>query len=406
VTGIAHRRSSRRSVGLALAATITATLPVSLTGALGVSLRDDLGISVGHLGIAVSTYFGVSAICSPGLGRLGQRLGPRAAVRIGVGIAAVAMLGVGTVAGSFAALVACLAIGGVANALTQPSVNDFLAGVTEPERLAIAFGIKQASVPAAVVISGLAVPSLADLLGWRAVYIAGVCVAAVVIAIFGGVSRVAAIPAVEQPLARREVRFLVLLAVAAGLAAMGGNALSAFLVSSGVDSGLSEQAAGLLLAAGSITCVLVRVAAGQATVRWKSDGVRPFAAMLAVGTVGYLALAAGPVVLFVLGSLVAFSGGWGWAGLFQYVVVSRNRHAAAKATGMTQTAVYIGAAIGPLLFGVVATHSYHAAWAVMAAAAAASALVATVARYVAIKPSEEVSHSVRTDAKLVRERGS
>ena len=406
MTTAAQRRGSRRSVALALAATITATLPVSLTGALGVSLREDLGISIGHLGIAVSAYFGVSAICSPGLGRLGQRLGPRTAVRIGVGIAALAMLGVGTVADSFAALVTCLAIGGVANALTQPSVNDFLAGVTEPERLAIAFGIKQASVPAAVVLSGLAVPSLADLLGWRAVYIAAVGLAGVVIAVFGGVSRVPDIPAAEQPLARREIRFLVLLAMAAGLAAMGGNALSAFLVSSGVNNGLSEQAAGLLLAAGSVTCVLVRVGAGQATVRWKSDGVRPFAAMLAAGTLGYLALAAGPLPLFVLGSLVAFSGGWGWAGLFQYVVVSRNRHAAAKATGMTQTAVYVGAAVGPFLFGVVATHSYSAAWGIMAGAAAASALLATVARYVAIEPHEGVSHSVRSSANIVRERSS
>ena len=406
MTTAAQRRGSRRSVALALAATITATLPVSLTGALGVSLREDLGISIGHLGIAVSAYFGVSAICSPGLGRLGQRLGPRRAVRIGVGIAALAMLGVGTVADSFAALVTCLAIGGVANALTQPSVNDFLAGVTEPERLAIAFGIKQASVPAAVVLSGLAVPSLADLLGWRAVYIAAVGLAGVVIAVFGGVSRVPDIPAAEQPLARREIRFLVLLAMAAGLAAMGGNALSALLVSSGVNNGLSEQAAGLLLAAGSVTCVLVRVGAGQATVRWKSDGVRPFAAMLAAGTLGYLALAAGPLPLFVLGSLVAFSGGWGWAGLFQYVVVSRNRHAAAKATGMTQTAVYVGAAVGPFLFGVVATHSYSAAWGIMAGAAAASALLATVARYVAIEPHEGVSHSVRSSANIVRERSS
>ena len=152
--------------------------------------------------------------------------------------------------------------------------------------------------------------------------------------------------------------------------------------------------------------MLVRVGAGQATVRWKSDGVRPFAAMLAAGTLGYLALAADPLPLFVLGSLVAFSGGWGWAGLFQYVVVSRNRHAAAKATGMTQTAVYIGAAVGPFLFGVVATHSYSAAWGIMAGAAAASALLATVARYVAIEPHDTVSHSVRTSANVVREQSS
>jgi predicted MFS family arabinose efflux permease len=60
---------------------------------------------------------------------------------------------------------------------------------------------------------------------------------------------------------------------------------------------------------------------------------------------------------------LCFGGGWGWPGLFNFAVVSRNPQAPAAATGLTQTGVYLGGTGGPLLFGVVAESiGYQTAW--------------------------------------------
>src|SRR3712207_5507729 len=77
--------------------------------------------------------------------------------------------------------------------------------------------------------------------------------------------------------------------------------------------------------------------------------------------------------LLVLGTLLAFGAGWGWPGLFNFAVVKSNPGAPAAATGITQTGASGGAALGPLVFGlVVEATSYDAAWLVSGAIALAA----------------------------------
>ena len=61
--------------------------------------------------------------------------------------------------------------------------------------------------------------------------------------------------------------------------------------------------------------------------------------------------------------MLAFTAAWGWAGLFTFAIVKDNPEAPAAASGITQTGKYIGAALGPPIFGFIADRvSFTAAW--------------------------------------------
>jgi hypothetical protein len=91
-------------------------------------------------------------------------------------------------------------------------------------------------------------------------------------------------------------------------------------------------------------------------------------AMLAVGIAGFGMLATGEAALILPGALLAFAAGWGWPGLFNFAVVKTSPGHPAAATGVTQTGASGGAALGPLVFGlVVEAASYDVAWLVSGA---------------------------------------
>ena len=94
------------------------------------------------------------------------------------------------------------------------------------------------------------------------------------------------------------------------------------------------------------------------------------AIFLALGAVGIALLPSVSDPAIIVGSLVAFTFGWGWSGLFTFAVVRRNPGAPAAATGITMTGIYVGAAAGPALFGFVAEASFTAAWVIMSVALA------------------------------------
>jgi MFS family permease len=147
-------------------------------------------------------------------------------------------------------------------------------------------------------------------------------------------------------------------------------------VESSVAAGLREASAGLLLAFGSAVGIIVRVTLGYLADGMEGGRLRLVAAMLGVGIVGFGLLATGASGLLVLGTALAFGAGWGWPGLFNFAVVRTNPGAPAAATGITQTGASGGAALGPLLFGVVVeASSYSVAW-LFSGAMALAALVA------------------------------
>ena len=368
-----------RPVLLAVAVATATVLPAFLTGGLAVQVRGDLGFGEAALGLAVAVFFVTSSVLSAPMGRVVERIGAHRGMRLAAAGSAVSLLGVAVVAGSWGGLIACLVLGGLANAVSHPATHLYLAREVPAGRQGLSFGIKQSAIPAATLLAGLAVPAVALTFGWRWAFAGGAALAlAVALLAPSGES-----PAGSGGRRLKEARAgdvraapLILLALGIGLGSTAATPLGAFTVESSVASGMGEGHAGLLLALGSIVGIVVRVSLGHLADGMSGGRLRLVAAMLGVGVVGFALLATGAGSLLVLGTVLAFGAGWGWPGLFNFAVVRTNPGAPAAATGITQTGASGGAALGPLLFGVVVeASSYGVAW-LFCGAMALAALVA------------------------------
>ena len=366
--------------------TITvAILPGFLPGALAVQLSESLGIAEAGIGLIVGAFFGMSALGSSRLGRLVERLDWAPAMRFAALGAAATLLLTPILGHSVVMLGLVTVAGGLALALAHPAVNLGIARCTVVERQGLAYGFKHGAIPAATAIAGLGLPIVAIPLGWQWVYV--MCAALAVIAALlvpsspasfevdrGEVTRSDMPPVRSSPLS-----LLVVMAVGAGLGIFGMDALATFLVPYAVDVGFGEGAAGVLLAVGSILGILTRIIMGWLIDRRTAGGLLTVSVFLALGAIGIAVMTIGTDPAIVAGSLIAFTFGWGWSGLFTFAVVRRNPAAPAAATGITMTGNYVGAAAGPAHFGVVAETSFTAAWVIMSVALGLGAVLMTAA---------------------------
>ena len=365
-----------RPVLLAVAVATAGVLPAFLTGGLAVQIRAEMGFGSAALGLAVALFFVSASTASVVMGRLVERIGSHRGMRLAVFGSAASLLCVALFAGSWTGLVVCLVFGGLANAVAHPATHLSLAREVPAGRQGLSFGIKQAAIPSATLLAGLAVPGVALTFGWRWAFAGGALLALVVALLvpaerLGGVKRVA-----EARTSDAAIGPLVLLAVGIGLGSAAATPLGAFVVESSVATGLGVGAAGLLLALGSAASIVVRVLFGRLADGMGGGRLLLVGGMLGAGVAGFVMLATGSPVLVVPGVLLAFAAGWGWPGLFNFAVVRSNPGAPAAATGVTQTGASGGAAVGPVLFGVVVEAAgYGTAWLV----SGALALVALVA---------------------------
>ena len=375
-----ERASLARVLAASLAVTMAGTLPVFLTGSLAVEMAPDFGWKAENLGQALSAFFIVSALGSLSLGGVADSLGWRNGMRLGVLASLAAMVGVAASNGSKIVFVASLGVGGLAMAVGNPAVNLALSSEVPAHRQGLIFGVKHAAVPGAALLSGLALPVFALNFGWRWVYVgASLLVLLLIVAVPPESPSARASRPIGRSAASLDIAPLVFMAIAAALAAWVASALSAFLVSSLVDTGFSSGVGGLVLALASVAGLTTRVVAGWWADR-RDGGLGGVAFLLAVGCVGLGMLTLGQRPLAVVGSVLAFGAGWGWNGLFNFAVVRNYPEAPARATSIALTGTYIGAALGPYFTGLVADRfSYSSAWVltgVFSACAAAAILVA------------------------------
>ncbi|SDX75268.1 Cyanate permease [Modestobacter sp. DSM 44400] len=369
----------------AVSVAILGVLPAFLVGALAVQIRADLGMGLGMFGIAAATLFAVSGLLARSGGRLVQRLGAGRGAALAAALATVS-LGTVALARSPGWLMVALAIGGLGNAVAQPTANLGISQLVSDRRLGLAFGIKQSAIPAATLLGGLAVPGVALVLGWRWAAVAAVALAALLLAWSGTRWRVAATG--RRPDAAREPDKglprggLVVLTLGGFLGSAAATPTGVFLVDSAVAAGATPATAGLLFAGCSVLGLSSRVGFGWLADRHVERSRYLFIAnLLTAGAVGYLLLATGRVPVFVVGSLLAYGLGWAWTGLFHFAVIRDNRGAAAAVTGFVQTGLSLGAASGPLFFGIVAqSSSYAVAWLSAAVLSLAAALMIRTGR--------------------------
>jgi len=347
-------------------------LPGFLVGALALQISRDLDARVETVAAGVTVFFIAGAISTSWGGRLADHIGALRAMRRSVFVTAVA-LGAAALAPSLALLFVLLAVAGIANAVTQPAINLFVAEEIPADRQGLGFGIKQSAIPAAILVSGLALPVLALPLGWRTTL--GLC-ALVPLGVGVALPRGEDEHVSRRPASRRPSRALLLTAVGATLGTAGPSAMGAYLVASAVDVGIGEGTAGLLAALASVLSLTMRVTLGARADRRRDYGLATVVVLLVAGSAGFLLMATGVTGVFVIGTLVAFTLGWGWNGLFNLAVVESNRETPGSASGVSQTGIYLGGALGPAAFGALSAGAgYGAGWVMVAGTTVAAAAV-------------------------------
>jgi hypothetical protein len=351
---------------------------------MAVQVRGDLEFSETGVGVAVGAFFLTASGLSAFMGGWAERAGGGRALRLAALWAATAQLLVALGARSLVLLTLVLAFAGAANALGQPAANLVIARALPANRQGIGFAVKQSAIPFSTLLGGLAVPALALTVGWRWAYVTAAALA-VVSALLVPVEAAAADPpnrpkrgtaadgVAAGPAGRHRAEgrlplpIMAVLAAGAALGAAAAGTLGAFLVSAGVAAGLAEGSAGLALSVGSGLGIACRLWAGMRADRRSGGHLRWVAGMLTLGAFGYLLFATGRPGPFLAGLPLAFGAGWAWPGLFNLAVVLANPASPAAATGVTQTGTYLGAVLGPLLFGLVAEQlSFAWSWSLAA----------------------------------------
>lgn len=369
---------------LSIAATVLIGLPLALVGALAVLISVDRPISTVQIGFIVAVFFCASAVASLPAGTLCARLGPTRTMQLSATATAVVLISIAVLPWSYPVLLLLFVLAGMANAATHVSVNLILAAGVVHRRQGLAFGVKQASVPAGPLLAGLAVPTIGLTVGWQWAFALGTAFAvAVVIAgrVLGPPHDTAATR--KRTSVREHVPALALLSVAVGLASGAGNTLGPFLVTSTVSSGIPVRDAGSILVLGSVTAVASRMAVGWiADNRPREDSLAIVAILLALGVPGFIVLAAATTTAsFAIAVVVAFGAGWGWAGLLWLSVARLSAIPASAGMAVVQVGASGGAVVGPAAFGIVAQHwSFGLAWTATGIVTLAAALLIVAAR--------------------------
>ena len=369
-------------------AMVVGSLPVFLVGTLAVEIRHSLHFDTEALGIAIAVYYLGAASSSLPVSRLVEHVGGARVMRIAMLGAAVLFALIGGLATSWAALVVLLLLAGGISGSMNPAANLFLARRAESTHHGLVFGIKQAAVPFASLLGGLAVPAIALTVGWRWAFGAGTLLALVAAAVIPRSRTTLAEHRRRHPYAARAPvasAALITLTVGLGLGVMASSGATAFLVSAAVSLGFAKASAGLVAAAAGGAAVATRITIGARADRRGGGHLRVVVLLMLVGVAGYGLLASGTLEhshwLFVLGALLALGGGWGYNGLFTFAVIRTHRDTPAAATGVTQIGGRLGGMLGPAVFGLVADHvSYSASWVVAAVTAAVAAAVVVVGR--------------------------
>jgi MFS family permease len=385
-------RPVRAATG-ALTTTIACSVPVFLVGGLAVQISQELEFSPAGLGLAVSAYFGASALASVPAGALVERYGSTAIARAGISLAALSLLTIAVAARSLWSLIAILALGAGANAMGQLASNTSLSRHVPVRRQGLSFGVKQAAIPMGALLAGVAVPVVALTLGWRWAF---------VFAAVGAAAALLLVPAERNEQRRkaanggeRATAALVVIGIGATLAAGSANALGTFLVDAAVARGLEPGPAGLTLTLGSAVGVVARIVGGWLADRLPDRQIGVIAGMLTVGAGGLVLLSQDGLAPLIVGVVLGFGLGWAWPGLMNFAVVRLHPQAPAAATSITQTGVYAGGCIGPVSLGAVAASAgYPTMWTVagiaMLWAAAAMVLGSRMLRRHANRPAAAV----------------
>ncbi|MDE2228127.1 MAG: MFS transporter [Alphaproteobacteria bacterium] len=349
----------------------------------------EFGVNANHIGVYTAVVYAAACLSTGTSGGPVRRYG---AIRVSqisliIGAAGLALLASASLwLGLFGAVLIGIGYGPM-----TPASSHILIRQTPPARRALIFSIKQTGVPLGGALAGLIVPPLALPFGWKGAALA-VAAASAALAVaceplrksldddadphaVGGSRLFAAINVVIGQPALRRLAFASLTYSAMQLSV--GAFVVTFLT---VHVGMALVAAGLVMAVIQAAGIVGRIVWG-----WMADrliSARQALALLglSIGAMGATLALVGPawplaLVLVVAAALGAVA--LGWNGVF-LAEVARLAPAggAGMATGGALALTFMGALVGPPLFGTVVglSGSYRAAFFVAAAATAIAGL--------------------------------
>ena len=362
-----------RVVATAVTVNLLCVLPPFLTGVMAVQIGRGFGVSPASLGTLISAFALGSIVSSAPLGRRVAHWGVQRCLRWSTQISALALI-VASLSTAPWMLAVAMFVSGVANGMGQPAANALIASQLPHDRHGIAYAVKQSGVPLATLLAGLAVPLVALRLGWQWAYVMGL-----VLAVLGYVLA----PAdrrIESELAEGQVagasrRSLWLLALGVGFAVIAATSVGAVGSAGGVAAGLSEAAAGYLVALGGITALVVRLWVGWMADRRRFDELRATSALLMTGVFAWALMSLGLPAPYAIGLIAANAFGWGWPGLTNLSLARRFPQATAAASGVVQTGLSVGLLVGPAML---ATLADSAGWTITWLTTAACGLIGAV----------------------------
>lgn len=373
-----RRRRGGSAVAAVGGALCLAVLPVFVVGALSERIGDDLRFGAGGTGAVVATFFVASGAGAVPSAMLTGRIGASSAVRLGLVLSAGAALATAVWVESFWQLLITMAVGGSVVGLVDTGGARIISDLVRDRRHGVAFGLKEASVPAASMIAGASIPAISDRLSWRAVFVAGAVAAPALSFLLPNAGAAVADRARAGP-ASGSRPSLVLFAAGIALAVGAATAAATFLVPATTSiADTSAGAAGTVLAVASVASIVVRVGLGLESDRRPARAPAVMVWALVLGAAGAAVLAVGgPTATVVLGAVLVLGAGWGWTGLAFVLAVRSRPDVPSSAAGVVLTGLSIGGAGGPAIYGGIASLvGYRAAWlAVVVALLAGAGLI-------------------------------
>ncbi|WP_242144143.1 MULTISPECIES: MFS transporter [unclassified Bacillus cereus group] len=376
-----NRSSVISAIHIALITVITST-PVFLIGASNNLIRQDINISTSEIGIILTLYW-LGSLLGAFMSRkatIFSSINKQISFSIFITAVSLSLIFFHPKIGLWIGGI----LGGTAYGYSQPYTNYLIMRTCDQKIQGFAFGLKQAAIPTATLLCSLAVPILAVPFGWRSLFGMITCVAF----IYGGLTLIFSRnihftkKANSNPIPPLSPNIhLIMLGVVGGLGAMIGNSLGGFLIASLTFGGISLVTASLIAAFASITNIVVRISAGIITDHSNYSPSKLLIFMFMVGVLGTLFLTTSSYFLLLIGSILAFGGGWGWAGLLHYITSIAYPEYEGQATAFSQMGVSFGAALGPLLFGILfSTVGPSTAWAIMSLAGAIAIIIMLISQ--------------------------
>jgi predicted MFS family arabinose efflux permease len=377
-----RRSPAATALSSVVALQVGVSLPVFMAATLAPYLKLDIGLTERSLGVTIALFHAVSSLSSVSLGRLADRQTWQRGTQLAAASTLVPLLLIAGVVQSMPVLAILLASTALGHSLAVSTGNLAVFQEVPRPRQGLSFGVKQAAVPAAMMLAGLSAPLVAETWGWRPAFLL-ILVFPLSAALLSRTARATAPVRARRRegrqgthMSREERHRLRILAAAIGLASFTASSTGAFFVLFAVHRGLSPSAAGVVVAVCSLANIVMRVLLGWLADRRGADGIAWVSVLLLGGAVGYFVLTvADSQAVVAFGAVLAYGMGWAWQGLVHLGAVRLAPDEPGYSSGVIRTGMSAGAGTGPVVSGLtIAYLGYGGLWTMQACLSCIAAL--------------------------------